>query len=54
MRSDIDEYQDEKIYFPQSGARLPVRLRDSNVTRYPGAGARMKPPVNSRMAARHG
>lgn len=26
------EYQDHKIYFPQPGARLPVRLRDGNVT----------------------
>ena len=26
------EYQGEKIYFPQSGARLPVRLRDGSVT----------------------
>jgi len=26
------EYQSEKIYFPQPGARLPVRLRDGNVT----------------------
>lgn len=26
------EYQDQKIYFPQTDARLPVRLRDGNVT----------------------
>lgn len=26
------EYQDQKIYFPQPDARLPVRLRDGNVT----------------------
>ena len=26
------EYQDQKIYFPQPGASLPVRLRDGNVT----------------------
>jgi hypothetical protein len=26
------EYQGEKIYFPQPGARLPVRLRDGSVT----------------------
>ena len=26
------EYQDQKIYFPQSDAHLPVRLRDGNVT----------------------
>jgi hypothetical protein len=26
------EYQSEKIYFPQPGARLPVRLRDGSVT----------------------
>lgn len=26
------EYQDQKIFFPQPGARLPVRLRDGNVT----------------------
>jgi len=25
------EYPGEKIYFPQPGARLPVRLRDGNV-----------------------
>ena len=26
------EYQDQKIYFPQPDARLPVRLRDGQVT----------------------
>ena len=26
------EYQDQKIYFPQPGARLPVRLRDGHVS----------------------
>ena len=26
------EYQDQKIYFPQLDARLPVRLRDGHVT----------------------
>jgi len=26
------EYQDQKVFFPQPGARLPVRLRDGNVT----------------------
>jgi len=26
------EYQGEKVYFPQPGARLPVRLRNGNVT----------------------
>ena len=26
------EFQDQKIFFPQPGARLPVRLRDGNVT----------------------
>ena len=26
------EYQDQKIYFPQPDARLPVRLRDGHVT----------------------
>ncbi|HRB97312.1 MAG TPA: hypothetical protein PKY67_06325 [Nitrosomonas sp.] len=26
------EYQDQKIYFPQPSARLPVRLRDGSVT----------------------
>jgi hypothetical protein len=26
------EYQDQKIDFPESDARLPVRLRDGNVT----------------------
>ena len=26
------EYQDQKIYFPQPGACLPVRLRDGHVT----------------------
>lgn len=26
------QYQDHKIYFPQPGARLPVRLRSGNVT----------------------
>ena len=26
------EYQDQKIYFPQPDARLPVRLRDGNIT----------------------
>lgn len=26
------EYQGEKVYFPQSEARLPVRLRNGNVT----------------------
>ena len=26
------EYQDQKIFFPQPDARLPVRLRDGNVT----------------------
>jgi len=26
------DYQDQKIYFPQPGARLPVRLRDGHVT----------------------
>ena len=26
------EYQDQKVFFPQPDARLPVRLRDGNVT----------------------
>jgi len=26
------EYQDQKIYFPQPDARLPVQLRDGHVT----------------------
>ena len=26
------EYQNQKVFFPQQGARLPVRLRDGNVT----------------------
>ncbi len=47
-------YQGEKIDFSQPGARLPVRLRDGRVTWIAcGAGARMKPLVNFRMAAEH-
>jgi len=26
------EYESQKVFFPQPGARLPVRLRDGNVT----------------------
>ncbi len=29
------EYQDQKIYFPQPDALLPVRLRDGHVTWIP-------------------
>lgn len=44
------EYQGEKIYFPQPGVRLPVRLRDGSVTWIVRVDARIKPSANFRMA----
>jgi hypothetical protein len=45
------EYQDQKIYFPQPDARLPVRLRDGHVTWITWGRRKDEATVNFRMAA---